>query len=250
MNITVVDPILLPHTGVVYLKLISLLQSIALEPTWTTVNVKVINCTQPALRDEIIRSFAQHLIPISITNHLEQPRYPKCKEFIIGDEFNLDAIKGNRSSPRVYFVSSKVELRHSIAEVRGKVLIILWRTGEMLCKNALVTSTWLDANDAECHSETRRNSNPRTVTVYVEPDMYSFAEEHEGVLYLTGFKAMLLYELEKYLNVKFKYSMSSNSTIVTTSAFRRWQTFIKPLRGVTLGRVNDSLTLIQAGDDV
>lgn len=217
---------------------------------YRVIKVKIIHCSQDELLDPVIRLMSSYEIPVVVSTGLEDiDAYPDALEVIFSDEFDVETVMANQSSYRIYLLHSKGEFEKAIDRVKGWVLIFVWSTGEVYCRNPLF-GYWVNSFSL-CKWATARNYNQRRVTVYAPTDKFSHVETREsGSHILAGLKGLILYELKKHLNVTFLYVLQNEFSNLTQSPLREYQTFIKPLRGVYMGRINDGVYVLKEGDIV
>lgn len=240
----------LPLT-LIWTELLLILNSeVAKTADYQVIKVKFINSSQNELMDQVVRVMSGYDIPVVISTELEEIEpYTNALEVIFGDEFVFDVVRANQSNYRVYLLHTKGEFIKAMEMVKGWVLILVWNKGEVYCKNPLI-GHWVHSF-LLCEWPTKRNYNQRRVTVYVPTDKFSHVEQQEsGVYILAGFKGILLYELKKYLNVTFQYVIQREFSNIAKSPLRQHQTFIKPLRGVYMGRINERVYVLKEDDNL
>lgn len=208
------------------------------------VQVKFINCTAYELLDQVIHLMASYDIPVTISTHLDNtPEYPDNNlEFIISDEFHKDVVNPNKYNPRIFLFLSKGAFSPSMDHINGRVLFLFQKTQEIFCKNPLVGSHWIEGNITQCQWTTRRNTNPRRISVFMETDIYSHVERlNNGNFIMVGFKGSLMAELRRYFNVNLKYVLPKNVIFHPHFPIKS----LKPLRGINMGRMNTTLTVAE-----
>lgn len=252
MNLTV-SLLLLPSLGLFYKDLLYVLDNLKVHKNWKMTRVKLIDCSNYEMIDKVIRLITTHDIPVtistSIDNHTEYPA--EVMDFILTDELTVDMVRINYTSPRIYLSHSTGTFSPSFRDIYGRVLILLWGTGEVYCRNPLVADGWFEGIVTQCQWGTRRNTNPRRISVFLQEDMSSHVvQNRRGNFILAGFKGLLLSEMKQYLNVRVRYVLPRGFGEKTHSPFRRFQIFIKPLRGVNLGNVNTTLSFSRDEDSV
>lgn len=255
MNVTGVTPLLfLPILSLLRPEMEYIVQRVINHQDWKIIRVSLCHSTQTALINEVIQFLASHYIPVAVTNGPppldSSSTYSDSLQMIFSNEIQLMPLEKNMSNQRIYFLdhkSSFVEKRH---EVKGKILILFWRTGQKLCRNPLSDGQWVK-DLQNCFWATQKNQNHRPVRVFVKVDANSQVEKNNrGLYHLTGFQGIVLNELMKYLNVSFKYIIPRSTRITQSSPFRKWKTFIEPFKGAHMGYKNGTLTDIYNEDKV
>lgn len=239
--------ILLPMLTLVYDHLQYALQNYVQLNQWKLMKVKIINCSHVELPEQVLELLFSYNIPLTIATKMEDDYYPESTEVIIGDEFNRHVLRGNKSNQRIYLMHSKEKLLQS--QIRGTILILIWSSNEVYCRNSLLADVCVENKIELCLSgKMLVNQNPRKIPVYVKTDLLSFPVIEESDSYaLTGLLGMLLHEIKDYLNASFVYTLSSGFITYRENPFRKWPLYIKALAGVTMGRYNESL-FIARGD--
>lgn len=209
--------------------------------------MRFINCTDYGLLDQLIQLMASFDIPVTITTHLDDTlEYPDNNlELILSDEFHTDVVVPHKYNPRIFLFLSKGTFSPSMDHINGRVLFLFQNTQEIFCKNPLVGSHWIEGNIRQCQWNTRRNTNPRRISVFLETDIYTHVERKKnGHFIMVGFKGALMAELRRYLNVNLKYVLPKDVLVHNHNPIKSG---MKPLRGMSMGRMNT--TLVVAQDD-
>lgn len=242
MNLTV-PLFVLAGLTVVYKKLLIVIDDFKEQNTWEVIKILNINCTNKDFVDQTIQLMARFEIPVTVSSNLENHMHPDALQIILSDDFAADVVKVNSTFPRILMLHSTSELNLSRPELRGRLFIILLKTQKVFCRNPLFAGMWVAPEIPKCLSLTHRNTNPRRISVFVQTDMQNKAERQpSGIYVLTGLKGLILYEMKRYLNVKLSFVLRNVEPRNHTTP-RKWQTFIRPIRGVPLGRINDTLII-------
>lgn len=242
MNLTAPLLLLLPTLGLVFNDLMLTVDQVVQHSAWKSIRVSICGSTQFELIDQVIQLLSKYDLPITVSSGYNSTSIQDSLEVIFGDDIDAKALNRNRVNQKIYFLNSKALLVEKQNVIRGNILILLWRTGEMFCRNPLMRNQWLQSPSICLYKS--RSYNQRMVTVFVRPNVYSPMEKDStGTFHLTGFYGLILNDLQRHLNVTFKFIVPQSrlAQIDEQSPKGHWQPVTKQFQGVSMGKFNKTL---------